>query len=1245
MTLLIHLLGSPQISRDGDPIDIPGHRPLALLAYLLVAGKAHSRQHLVDLLFEGPDDPRAALRWTLSKLRKAIGPEYLLADRQEIAFNFESDYWLDLTAFEAGRLDLYRGDFLEGLYVRDAYRCEVWLLFERERLRGHYQAGLTQQLEQQQAQGDDQAVIETAHQLLRQDNLREDGYRALMRAYARLGKREAAMAHYTQCRQVLEAELGVDPVTETAELASAIERGQLLPEVLQVRMVERRSLPARKPAIQQRFLIPLVGRSAEMDTLRQAWYQAAEGTGRILLVEGEPGIGKTRLIEELLSEVSDQALVLRAKCPELQEPLAYTLFMNPLRQVLSGDPPPGLTDTWLAEISRLLPELRDRYPDLLQPAQLEPAEERRRLFDAISTTLLALVDCRPLALFLDDLQWADLTSLELLQHLIGRISQASVLIIGAYRPHEIGPGHPLQTKQRAWQRTGLLTSLWLPPLSEAAVNNLLQALTSWTGDDPSFGALIYRETAGNPLFVVEVVASLRDEGRLPQRAEEWSYGFQAESLAISPRVQAIIEARLNRLDDLSHQLITTAAVMRSNFRAELVQAVSGRSELETLESLERLLASGLLVEAGEERFTFSHDKIREVAYGGLSQLRRKLLHRRMAETLESLHRGREKVVAERLAYHYEQAGDRDRALHYYLQAGQAARERYAYAAAITYYQKALTYLKEQQNYERAARTLMQLGLTYHNTFDFQRARQAYQEGFALWQRAADRWPAVPPAPAPCPFRLVWEDLSTLDLTLTNDVISGSFIEQLFSGLAELSPELEVLPDVARSWEVQEGGRKYVFHLRDDVRWSDGVPVTAGDFEYAWRRVLDPDIGSPAASFLYDIQGARAFHQGQLSDPGQIGVQALDDSTLLVELEGPTGYFPHWLTVTCTFPVPRHVVEAHGEAWAEPGNIVTNGPFRLEAWQRNESLVLARNPEYHGRFGGNLRQVTFAFLDDTLAALGMYQAGELDILDFNVDLALPDRDQVRHKYAGEYTSFPWTGTDYVVFHAGCPPFDDLRVRQAFALAIDRERLADVILRGYFSPALGGFVPLGLPGHSAGIGLPYDPGRARQLLAQAGYPGGRGFPSISAYTSQLRVSDRFAISDYLLVQWRETLGIEITWQDVYWTPDLALKGPSLFITHWTADLPDPDNFLRVAVQSNVSAWRNDTYYRLVEKARHVSDQAERMSLYRQAEGILIGEAAILPLTYLQMHLLVKPWVKRFPVSPRKWWFWKDVIIEPH
>lgn len=231
MTLSIQLLGQPRISRDGQTIHLPGYRPLALLAYLTVTGKAHPRDHLADLLFDESDDPRASLRWTLHKLRKAIGEDAILVGKHKISFNFHSDYWLDVSAFEAGENELYQGEFLEGLSLRDAYHFEEWLLIEREYLRGKYQAGLEKQLDGFQRQGEISAVVATAQQLVKLDNFREDWHYALMEAYARLGKREAALAQYEHLRRVLKDELDLKPSPETKELAEAIRKGEIGPGI------------------------------------------------------------------------------------------------------------------------------------------------------------------------------------------------------------------------------------------------------------------------------------------------------------------------------------------------------------------------------------------------------------------------------------------------------------------------------------------------------------------------------------------------------------------------------------------------------------------------------------------------------------------------------------------------------------------------------------------------------------------------------------------------------------------------------------------------------------------------------------------------------------------------------------------------------------------------------------------------------------------------------------------------------
>ena len=256
-------------------------------------------------------------------------------------------------------------------------------------------------------------------------------------------------------------------------------------------------------------------------------------------------------------------------------------------------------------------------------------------------------------------------------------------------------------------------------------------------------------------------------------------------------------------------------------------------------------------------------------------------------------------------------------------------------------------------------------------------------------------------------------------------------------------------------------------------------------------------------------------------------------------------------------------------------------------------------------------------------------------------------EARHKrHAGEYVSVPGANTEYIGVDISRPPFDDLRVRRAFVHAIDREALVEIVARGYELPATGGFVPLGMPGHSPGIGLAYDPDRARRLLAEAGYPNGRGFPAVNAQTSSANVE--WGWVEYLQTQWRENLGVDIQWEIMEWGQYLSRLQealPHLFSMGWVADYPDPDNFLRVGLERYYPQPWNETYAQLVEAARRVTDQAERMKMYRAADKILVEEAVIMPLSYVTNPRLVKPWVRRFPQSAFKGIYFKDVVIEPH
>jgi ABC-type oligopeptide transport system substrate-binding subunit len=383
----------------------------------------------------------------------------------------------------------------------------------------------------------------------------------------------------------------------------------------------------------------------------------------------------------------------------------------------------------------------------------------------------------------------------------------------------------------------------------------------------------------------------------------------------------------------------------------------------------------------------------------------------------------------------------------------------------------------------------------------------------------------------------------------------------------------------------------------------------------------------------------------MADPHSLGVRALDPTTLLVELEQPTGYFPHLLAINATYPLPRHVLEQYGPAWieADPQHFVTNGPFQLKQWRRGQSLTLVRNPNYRGQNSGNVQEVELLFAEDEATILDWYEADKLDVLYLG-RLAPPDRERARQRHADAYVFGPALDTTYIGFNVGRLPFSDRRVRQALALVTDRETLANIILGGYNSPALGGFVPPGMPGHSPDIGLPYNPERARQLLAQAGYPGGRGFPAIE----WLIKPQQRPVADYLQAQWQEKLGLKLNWQPVASNQlyDRLNEAPSdIFQMGWMADYFDPDNFLRVSCHRLWSNWRNEAYAEYIEQARTITDQAERLKLHRQADKVLVEEAVIIPLTYHRQHLLIKPWVKQFPTSPIKIWYWKDVVIEPH
>jgi len=306
------------------------------------------------------------------------------------------------------------------------------------------------------------------------------------------------------------------------------------------------------------------------------------------------------------------------------------------------------------------------------------------------------------------------------------------------------------------------------------------------------------------------------------------------------------------------------------------------------------------------------------------------------------------------------------------------------------------------------------------------------------------------------------------------------------------------------------------------------------------------------------------------------------------------------------------------------------------------MVLKRYPRYHGQFKGNVTEIHLSLLSDQIVNLRKYEEGELDTVWVGL-LPPRERDRARQRHADDYHSAPWPYIEYLILDVNQSPFHDIRVRQALSLAIDREVLAGHYLIANYGPANGGFIPFGVPGYSSTLALPYAPERARELLAEAGYPDGLDFPVIYAQGFKWTAPT----CCYLESQWRRVLGIHVKWEILesqalehalhQSSPILALaKG-------WESKYPDPHDFLHNGLNYYPLHWKNETFSQLIQSAEQTTEQNKRLNMYQKADRILMDALPIIPLTYGRLKFLVKPWVKQYPISPYKWWYWKDIVID--
>lgn len=733
----ILLLGPPQILRDGAAAELPRRRTRALVYYLAAQPGPVAREQLLALLW--PDHERAAaqqiLRTTLHGARKLLGPA-LLASDETLAISQDAD--IDLRTLAAAvaapdsdegqlvaALARRRGELLEGFSLPDSEAFEGWLAAERERARLIAVRGLARLARLREARADYAGALDALSQALAFDPLQEDLQRNAMRLHYLSGDRVGAIRRYEQLRDLLDAEMGVPPMEETRALYDAVITDSLDEEARRQGAAgapgpapslspARRSPPPPLPQAQGG--LPFIGRAVELERLR-----LATQSGRLALIEGAAGIGKTRLAEEFLAQHEGLTLVGAAR--ELEQALPYQPLVSALRGLFARPDWPelrrglALEPIWLAEAARLLPELAagSAVPPAGNP-------DEARLWEGLARLLAALARQRPLALLLDDLQWADASTLGLVGYLLRRGQDAPLSLIATARP--AAPRTPLAALIVALTREGRLERISLDALSSAEILALAQRLSPLFAQP--LAQWLEQNAEGNPYIMAELVRHAHTSGIL---LEGGALNLSALSAApvVPQTVYSLIESRLARLSDGARRVLDAAVAIGREFDFELAARAAALSEGAALDALDELRAARLVEPLPDGRFRFDHSLTMEVAYREVGEPRHRLLHRRVAEALEVLRRDRLDDVAGLIASHLAEGGEPGRAAAYALRAGRRATTLAAWSEAVGFYEQALPGLAPTERYE----ALLALGEAHNQAGEVARSVERFRAAIDL----------------------------------------------------------------------------------------------------------------------------------------------------------------------------------------------------------------------------------------------------------------------------------------------------------------------------------------------------------------------------------------------------------------------------------------------------------------------------------------------------------------------------------
>lgn len=475
---------------------------------------------------------------------------------------------------------------------------------------------------------------------------------------------------------------------------------------------------------------------------------------------------------------------------------------------------------------------------------------------------------------------------------------------------------------------------------------------------------------------------------------------------------------------------------------------------------------------------------------------------------------------------------------------------------------------------------------------------------------------------------------TLDPARATGLPEGTIMMQMFDGLARYDAQQQLQPAIAESWKISDDGTVYTFKLRD-AKWSNGDPITANDFVYSWLRALAPETASEYAYQLFYIKGAEEYNAGE-GKKEDVAVKALDEKTLEVTLNAAAPQFLGLTAFQTLYPVNPKNDQENPNWTSEPSKYVSNGPFKMVSWEHNQKIVMEKNPNYWDAASVKLDKLEIYLIDNNNTGFNMFKAGQLDFQD-----EVNSQDLVALKDSKELVIAPDTSTYFYRFNVTKKPFDDVKVRKALALAIDRQEIVDKVRQAGEKPAYA-FVPFGFADADgkdfrANGGDYYKDSveEAKKLLADAGYPGGKGFPKVVlTYNTN---ENHQKVAEAIQQMWKKNLGIDITLENVEWQVKLDREASldyQIMRAGWSPDYLDPMSFVDMFVTkggNNQTGWSNKEYDELVKKANSTGDQKVRMESMHKAESILMEELPVMPIYFYTNPALVKTNLKDYIIPP--------------